>query len=130
MARFRAVVSVVGADQKGVVAQFATFLAERGVNIEDIQQQVVHGNFLMDMLVDLEDMSLSLDELITGLLELGQQINMQVRVALHDQKRVKRIALLCSSGSTNPSVLRDRSVRAVVRRLDSTIHDECASPER
>jgi len=94
MARVKAVVSVVGADQKGVVARFATFLAERGVNIEDMQQQVVHGHFLMDMLVDLADMSPSLDELITGLLELGQSINMQVRVALHSQKRVKRIAVL------------------------------------
>ena len=31
-----AVVSVLGKDQKGVVAQFATYMAERGVNIEDI----------------------------------------------------------------------------------------------
>ena len=33
-----AVVSVLGKDQKGVVAQFATYMAERGVNIEDMQR--------------------------------------------------------------------------------------------
>ena len=32
-----AVVSIQGRDQKGVVAQFATFVAERGINIEEEQ---------------------------------------------------------------------------------------------
>src|SRR4051794_27479437 len=59
--QIKAVVSVVGRDQKGVVARFATYLAEHGINIEDIQQQVVHGQFVMDMLVDLADMTISLD---------------------------------------------------------------------
>lgn len=92
----KAVVSVAGRDQKGVVARFATYLAEHGVNILDIEQQVVHGRFLMDMLIDLAELTLSLDELITGLLELGGQIGMQVRVALHDQRRGKRVAVLVS----------------------------------
>lgn len=96
MAKIKAVVSVIGQDQKGVVARFATYLAEQGINIEDIEQQVVHGRFIMDMLVDLVEMSVTLDELITGLLELGQQIQMQVRVVLHDQRRQKNVALLVS----------------------------------
>lgn len=91
-----AVVSVLGKDQKGVVAQFATYLAERGVNIEDIEQRVVRGFFLMDMLVQLRDLSCDLSELITGLLQLGQRIGMEVRVHLHSQRRPKRIAILVS----------------------------------
>lgn len=91
-----AVVSVLGKDQKGVVAQFATFLADRGVNIEDIEQHVVRGFFLMDMLVDLKDLTIDLSELITGLLELGGKIEMEVRVHLHSQRRRKRVALLAS----------------------------------
>lgn len=96
MAAIKAVVTVNGQDQKGVVARFATYVAEHGVNILDIEQQVVHGLFIMDMLIDLADMSLSLDELITGLLGLGKEIDMDVRVALHDQRRRKRVAVLCS----------------------------------
>ena len=96
MATVKAVITVNGQDQKGVVARFATYLAEHGVNILDIEQQVVHGRFIMDMLVDISDLSLSLDELITGLLELGRQIEMDVRVALHDQRRKKRVAVLVS----------------------------------
>ena len=91
-----AVVSVLGKDQKGVVAQFATYLAERGVNIEDIEQRVVRGFFLMDMLVDLKDLTIDLSELITGLLDLGRRIEMEVRVHLHSERRKKRVAILVS----------------------------------
>ncbi len=92
----KAIVSVIGKDQKGVVARFATYLANNGINIEDIEQQVVHGRFIMDMLVNLADMTLSLDELIHGVQELGKQIEMNVRVALHSQRRERKVALLVS----------------------------------
>src|SRR5512143_65884 len=91
-----AVVSVLGKDQKGVVAQFATYMAERGVNIEDIEQRVVRGFFVMDMLVDLKDLSSDLSELITGLLDLGRKIDMEVRVHLHSERRQKKVAILVS----------------------------------
>ena len=91
-----AIVSVLGKDQKGVVAQFATYMAERGINIQDLEQRVVHGFFLMDMLVDLKDLTCDLSELITGLLELGRRIDMEVRVHLHSQRKPKRMALLVS----------------------------------
>src|SRR4051794_23709420 len=91
-----AVISVQGRDQKGVVAQFATFVADRGVNIEDLEQRVVSGLFVMDMLVDLKDMSVSLDELITGALEVGTKMGMEVKVTLQRQPRSKRVVILAS----------------------------------
>jgi formyltetrahydrofolate deformylase len=87
---------VIGKDQKGVVAQVATYLAERGINIEDIEQRVVRGLFVMDMLVDLRDLTSDLSGLITGLLDLGRRIDMEVKVHLHSEKRKKKIALLVS----------------------------------
>src|SRR4051812_39796610 len=91
-----AVVSVLGKDQKGVVAQFATYMAERGINIQDIEQRVVRGFFVMDMLVDIRDLTCDLSELITGLIELGRKIDMEVRVHLHSERRKKRVAVLVS----------------------------------
>src|SRR5690242_17946125 len=91
-----AVVSVLGKDQKGVVAQFATYMAERGINIQDIEQRVVRGFFVMDMLVDIKDVSIALSELITGLLDLGKSIDMEVRVHLHSERKAKKIAILVS----------------------------------
>lgn len=91
-----AVISVQGRDQKGVVAQFATFVADRGINIEDLEQRVVSGLFMMDMLVDLKEMSVSLDELITGALELGKKLSMDVKVTLQRHPRSKRVVVLAS----------------------------------
>lgn len=96
MARVFAIVSVVGRDQKGVVARISTYLAERDINIEDIEQRVVRGQFLMDMLVDITEASVSLDELITGLLAIGAEIGMEIRVTLHSERERKRVAVLVS----------------------------------
>ena len=96
VARVLAIVSVLGRDQKGVVARISTHLAERDINIEDTEQRVVRGQFLMDMLVDITDASVSLDELITGLLAIGNDIGMEIRVTLHNQRERKRVAILVS----------------------------------
>lgn len=91
-----AIVSVVGQDQKGVVARVSTYLAERMVNIEDIEQKVVQGVFIMNMLVDLGELEDPLDGLIGGLMDLGRSINMTIEVRLLNRKRVRRIAVCVS----------------------------------
>ena len=91
-----AVISVQGRDQKGVVAKFATYVAGHGINIEDMEQRVIRGVFVMDMLVDLHDMTIALDTLITGLLELGRQIGMEAHVTLRQTRQAKRVAVLVS----------------------------------
>ncbi len=91
-----AVISVQGRDQKGVVAKFATFVAANGINIEDMEQRVVRGIFVMDMLVDMQDMTISLDQLITGLLDLGRQIGMEARITLRQTRKAKRVVVLVS----------------------------------
>lgn len=96
MARVLAIVSVLGRDQKGVVARISTHLADRDVNIEDIEQRVVRGQFLMDMMIDITDASVSLDELVTGLLSIGDEIGMDIRVTLHNERERKRVGILVS----------------------------------
>jgi len=96
MSRVLAIVSVLGRDQKGVVARISTYLAERDINIEDIEQRVVRGQFLMDMLVDITDASASLDELVTGLLAIGDEIEMDIRVSLHNERERRRVAILAT----------------------------------
>ena len=43
----RAVVTVTGKDKKGIIAKVSAFLAERGVNIEDISQTLLQEYFAM-----------------------------------------------------------------------------------
>ncbi|HIF64002.1 MAG TPA: ACT domain-containing protein [Deltaproteobacteria bacterium] len=91
-----AVISVLGRDQKGVVARVSAYLAERQVNIENIEQTVMEGMFIMTMLVDLADLSGSLDSLVLDLKRVGEELDMEVSVRLHGERSRKKIAILVS----------------------------------
>jgi formyltetrahydrofolate deformylase len=94
MAKNLAVVSVIGRDQKGVVARVSTYLASHSINIEDIEQRVMEGLFIMTMLVDLAELDTSLDDMVLGLKRIGEEIRMDVSVRLHSAPERKRIAVL------------------------------------
>jgi formyltetrahydrofolate deformylase len=89
-----AVISIIGHDQKGVVARISTYLASCDVNIEDIEQRVTEGLFIMTMLVDLTEVSVSLDEIVLGLKRIGEEIHMEVSVRLHGERARKRVGIL------------------------------------
>jgi formyltetrahydrofolate deformylase len=65
-----------------VVARISTYLASCNINIEDIEQRVMEGLFIMTMLVDLSDLNTTLDELAFGLREIGDEISMEVTLRL------------------------------------------------
>jgi formyltetrahydrofolate deformylase len=96
MAQNLAVISVIGHDQKGVVARISTYLAGCSINIEDIEQRVVEGLFIMTMLVDLSELNINLDDLIIGLKRIGEEIHMEVSIRLHGRKEPRRVAVLVS----------------------------------
>ena len=86
----RAVVSVIGRDQKGVVARVSTYLASCDINIEDIEQRVMEGLFIMTMQVDLSELSCALDELALGLRKIGEDLGMEVSLRLARAPRDRR----------------------------------------
>ena len=91
-----AVISILGRDQKGVVARICTYLAQHNVNIEKIDQNVMEGLFIMTMLVDLRDLDINLDKLILDLKATGAEMQMDVTIRLHGERSRKRVALLVS----------------------------------
>ncbi|MGH7896666.1 MAG: ACT domain-containing protein [Candidatus Binatia bacterium] len=92
--RSRGVISVIGRDQKGIVARISTYLAAENINIEDIEQRIVEGLFIMSMLVDLSDVSTTLDEVILGLKRIGDEIGVEVKLRLAGRRERKRFAIL------------------------------------
>ena len=90
----RGVVSVIGRDQKGIVARISTYLAGQNINIEDIEQRVVEGLFIMSMRVDLTDVSTTLDEVVLGLKRIGEEIGVEITMRLAGGKDRKRFAIL------------------------------------
>ena len=80
----RAIVTVVGKDKSGIIAEVSTLLAKNNVNIEDISQTIVSGNFTMLMLCDLSNSKLAVKDLKVVLDEVGEQIGVSIHVQNED----------------------------------------------
>lgn len=75
-----AVVTVVGKDKTGIIAKVSAFLAEKGVNIEDISQTIMQDYFAMIMLVDTSGAKDDLAALAESAAELGKRIGMSIHL--------------------------------------------------
>ncbi len=79
-----AIVTVVGRDKVGIIAGISAFLAKHSINIADITQTILSGNFVMMMMVNLDAADITIDELRT---ELAQQSReMQVEINIMNEK--------------------------------------------
>ncbi len=80
----RAVVTVTGKDKKGVIAKVSAFLAEKGVNIEDVSQTILSEYFAMIMIVDMSEAKEELSVLAKECEKMGQKIGMSIYVQHED----------------------------------------------
>lgn len=80
----RAVITVIGKDQVGIIAGITTVLAAHSVNILDISQTILDDFFTMITVVDLEGCSTSLPELKKELEQKGQELGVDVRTQHED----------------------------------------------
>ena len=80
----RAIVTVVGKDQVGIIAAVCIKLADYNVNVLDISQTVMQGYFTMMMVVDVTECSVPLAELCTDMEEMGKEKNLSIRVQRED----------------------------------------------
>lgn len=74
----KAVITVIGSDKPGIIAEITALLAKRGVNILDISQTIMQELFTMIMMADLR--GASFDQLHQELTELGAQIGVSIRL--------------------------------------------------
>lgn len=72
----KAIITVVGKDQKGIVAGVATKVAELGLNIDDISQTVLDEYFTM-MAVVSSDEKKDFTQLRSELEEFGQSLHVK-----------------------------------------------------
>lgn len=79
-----AIVTVVGTDRVGIIARVSTFFAERNINIEDISQTILSGNFVMMMMVDLSQSTKPLATLKEELTSLGKELQVSINM-MHEQ---------------------------------------------
>ncbi len=80
----RAIVTVIGKDQVGIIAKVCTLLSGSNINILDISQTILQESFTMVMLVDLAAASLPLAELSTLLAQTGTDMGLSIRIQRED----------------------------------------------
>lgn len=80
----RAVITVIGKDKKGIIAAVSTELSECNINILDISQTILQEYFTMIMLVDLKEMNVNFDDLISRLEAKGKELGVSIRAQHED----------------------------------------------
>lgn len=80
----RAIVTVIGKDQVGIIASVCSLLAGYGVNILDISQTILQEYFTMIMLVDVAGSAVSFDELSKALRASGEEKKLSIRIQRED----------------------------------------------
>ena len=80
----KAVVTVVGTDQVGIIAAVCMHLASFNVNVLDISQTVMQGYFTMMMVVDVSAANVPLAELARQTEEKGREMNLSIRLQRED----------------------------------------------
>ena len=80
----RAIITVLGRDQIGIIAWVSGRLAEYSVNILDISQTIVNEFFTMIMVVDINSANLELVALARMLEDEGKDKGLQVKVQHED----------------------------------------------
>ncbi len=80
----KAVVTVVGKDQVGIIAGVCMHLAAYNVNVLDISQTVMQGYFTMMMVVDVSGCEIPLAELAQKCEEKGKEMGLSIRLQRED----------------------------------------------
>ena len=80
----RAIVTVIGKDQVGIIARVCALLSDQGVNVLDISQTILQESFTMIMLVDTKASKVPFAELVKLLEESGKEQGLVVHAQRED----------------------------------------------
>ena len=80
----KAIVTVVGKDRVGIIAQVCAQLASYNVNVLDISQTVMQGYFTMMMAVDVSQATLPMAELSREMEAHGKEMGLSIRLQRED----------------------------------------------
>jgi ACT domain-containing protein len=75
-----AIITVIGKDRTGIVANVSTALYEENINIEDIMQTIMDDIFVMAMLVDIGKSKKDIKAIRQRLEKVGVKIGMQIQI--------------------------------------------------
>ena len=80
----RAIITVIGKDAKGIIAEVSGYLAKTDINILDISQTIMQEYFTMVMLVDLKDAKEEFKTISDSLDKVGQKLSVTIKIQHED----------------------------------------------
>ena len=80
----KTVVSVIGKDAVGIIADVSAICNECNANIVDITQSVLQDMFVMVMLTEIKDLSCSFTDYSDKMKKLGEKRGLDIRVMHED----------------------------------------------
>lgn len=80
----RAIITVVGPDRVGIIAEVCTLLAEMQISVVEISQTIMENTFTMIMLVRAGDGAPEFNEIQSRLTAKGEQMQLAIRVQRED----------------------------------------------
>ena len=80
----KAIVTVVGKDQVGIIAGVCNTLAASRINVLDISQTIMEGYFTMMMVVDLALCTTAFDVLSREMKAYGEEKGLSIRIQRED----------------------------------------------
>ncbi len=75
-----AIITVIGNDKVGIIAGICIRLAEINVNVLDLSQTILQGNFTMVMAVDISKATVSFAEIADMLTALGKEMELSIHI--------------------------------------------------
>lgn len=88
----KAIITVVGGDKVGIIAKVSAYLAGHSINIADITQTILSGNFVMMMMVDFSGADIDIDgarrDLTAECSALGVDVNVMAEKVFSAMHRI------------------------------------------
>jgi predicted amino acid-binding ACT domain protein len=80
MNKYLVFITVIGKDQKGIIARISNAVFKHNINIEDLDQKVMEGYFVMTMLADMSDSPITIAELKKELAVIEADMGLKIQV--------------------------------------------------
>ncbi len=73
-------ITVIGKDQKGIIAHISNAVFMHNINIEDLNQKVMDGYFVMTMLADMTDSKATIGDIKKEFAKIEKQMDLRIQV--------------------------------------------------
>ena len=80
----KGIISVIGKDNVGIIAEVCGFLAKNEINILEISQHILDGYFNMTMIVDISSVDDKFSQVIECIEKVAKNIGVEIKLQRAD----------------------------------------------